>query len=425
LDVARKTYCSTTEAIQELGASTAASSGLTLKVVFAPRGGFTLKCPAAEYEAAPAEVKAQFVRVNKKGRVMSCMTAELAALNSRLLDSQKDSLLLSQSVVDSVSAAVRHLLPALTAVSEAVSLLDMLVNGFAATVAGSQRPYTRPRFTIDGPLALENARHPVSCAEPGGGAVVPNSVFLSDSGSYILVTGANGAGKTTYLKTIAVAVVLAHCGCYVPCDWASVRLTDKLLTRLSARDDVESQTSTFLVECRELATMLHGATRNSLCIIDELGRATSTGDGYAIAMAAAEHLLSVGAFTLCATHFERLAELGALYSSVKHAHLRVVPVGDCLKASHELTEGASTLKLHYGLTLAASGGLPQPLVARAQEVVAILERKTAAMASSTPGVTVYSLSSLLLAQAQAPGPDARQPLRALRDAAIQLAQASE
>jgi DNA mismatch repair protein MSH4 len=151
------------------------------------------------------------------------------------------------------------------------------------------------------------------------------------------------------------------------------------------------------------------------------GRATSTSDGFAIAFAASEHLLSVGALTLCATHMERLCDLCALYAGCKHCHLRVVALNDRLQFVHELTEGADNLHVHYGLLLARSVGLPPPVLQRAEVVVEALQRKQANVGASE--ASVFSLSQQLLALAQSgDAATARDTLRTLRAAAFDIAQ---
>ncbi len=183
---ARKTYCTTTEAIQEHGAELSATTGLAVKVTFQQRKGFALSIPAHEYDTAPAETRRCFVQATKKGRNYVCATGELNGLNTRLLDVAKDALLLSIMVADGVVASVRDALPALTAFAEAISLLDMVVNAFAATISGSVLPFVRPRLTLDGPLAIGNGRHPVACAHmrSEGREYVPNSTFISDAASF-------------------------------------------------------------------------------------------------------------------------------------------------------------------------------------------------------------------------------------------------
>jgi DNA mismatch repair ATPase MutS len=193
-----------------------------VKCVFAQRKGFSLTISAQEYEAAPPETTRIFVQVRfgwrcsslqepakchvqqavKKGRTYTCTTSELNALNARLLDAAKDSLLLSVMVLDGCTASVRECLPALTAFSEAVSLLDMITNAFATLVSGSARPYVRPQLSVDGPLAIQNGRHPVACAlmHEEGREFVANSTFLSDAASLVVLTGCNMSGKASALR---------------------------------------------------------------------------------------------------------------------------------------------------------------------------------------------------------------------------------
>ena len=218
---------------------------MAIKVTF-QRKGFSLQIPAHEFEAASPEVKQCFAQVRatrcthparltaalqatKKGRTYVCSTGELNGLNVRLQDVAKDALLLSLMVADGMVVSVRDALPALTAFSEAVSLLDVIVNAFAATVSGSALPFVRPRLTFDGPLAIANGRHPVACAHmrAEGREFVANSTFLNDAASFgasfggggprsaavlsrpwcaVVITGANMSGKTTYLKQVRMRV---------------------------------------------------------------------------------------------------------------------------------------------------------------------------------------------------------------------------
>jgi len=159
---------------------------LAIKVTFQQRKGFSLNIPAHEFEAASPGVRQRFAQATKKGRTYTCSTGELNGLNMRLQDVSKDALLLSIMVADGVMVSVRDALPALTAFSEAVSLLDVIVNAFAATVSGSTLPFVRPRLTLDGPLAISNGRHPVACAHlrAEGREFVANSTFLSDAASF-------------------------------------------------------------------------------------------------------------------------------------------------------------------------------------------------------------------------------------------------
>jgi DNA mismatch repair protein MSH4 len=196
----------------------------------------------------------------------------------------------------------------------------------------------------------------------------------------VLVQGANMAGKTTYLKTVGVSAVLAHAGAFVPAEFASFRVLHQIMTvAMTQSDALEENASTFMVECRELARALQ-ASPSSLVLVDELGRATSTSDAFALCFASAEQLLSSGALTLFATHLERLADLTDLYPGVKASMLRcALRPGAGLQFSYELAEGSSRdgLRMHYGVALARSAGLTPAVTDDSERIVALLEQKAA------------------------------------------------
>lgn len=178
---------------------------------------------------------------------------------------------------------IRDDITLLTLLSESISLLDMIANSFAYMVAGKQvGSYARPEFTDDGPIAIEAGRHPlVELLRLED--FVPNNAFLSEASNMVLVTGPNMSGKSTYLRQVALITILAHIGCYVPAQFASFRVVDHIFTRIASGETIESNSSTFMTEMRETAFILQNVTSRSLVLLDELGRATSSVDGLAIA----------------------------------------------------------------------------------------------------------------------------------------------
>jgi len=429
LDVSRHAFCEAAEAVSGLVEEYNAAGGLALSATFAARRGFFLKCSAAEWERAPAAARAPFTQAARRGKAMQLSTAALNALNTRLLDAAADSMLLSQAVLDGAMAHVRERLPLLGALAEAAALLDMQ-HCFAVAVASAHpQQWVRPAFTADGPLAVKAGRHPVLERLPRAAAaagVVPNHFFLSDAASLLVIAGANSSGKTTYLKTCAVLAVLAHAGCFVPAAFASFRLLDRLLcVGLTQADEQDEGASTFAVECRELAHALASATPSSLVLMDELGRATSSADGYALCRAACERLLSLGALTLCASHLQQLRELAAAYPNCKTARLEAVAEAGAggrarLRFLYSLStrpgEAGPPGAEHYGLTLAADAGFDPPLMADAEAIMRRLEARAAAVPIAPRGEAHghYALAQRL-AMLQASGMGEAALRAALRD----------
>jgi DNA mismatch repair protein MSH4 len=458
LDVSRRKYCEITEAVNELVTQYNEGGAVTFRATFAPKRGFFLTAPTAEFDGvrgnrahrdlspsradnlpacalspqAPPAVKQLFNQSQRKGRQVHLATPELKALNVRLLDASNDCVMLSQNALDACAAMVRQQLSVITALVEGVALLDVL-HCFAAMVAGSGRTFVRPTFSRDGPIAVQNGRHPMLDART---ACVPNNAFLSSAASLVLVAGPNAAGKSTYLRQVALLALLAHAGCYVPAEFATFRVLDRICcVGMSECDDQLHNASTFMVECRELQHALATATRNSLVLIDELGRATSTGDAFALGLAACEHLVACNALCLCATHNERLLDTAMLMPGVKSAHLQVVPTNTMgtdtdLVFMHTLMEGAPlTACRHYGILTAQRLGMPPRLVAKAKAIVEVMERRIAAEAVSVEGLdeqlTLFSLAQRLMTlHMSADGlllEDMCSSLRRLQEVAIQCA----
>uniref|UniRef100_A0A453B4H7 DNA mismatch repair proteins mutS family domain-containing protein n=1 Tax=Aegilops tauschii subsp. strangulata TaxID=200361 RepID=A0A453B4H7_AEGTS len=250
--------------------------------------------------------------------------------------------------------------------AEVLCLLDMIVNSFAYTI--STKPvdrYTRPEFTGDGPMAINAGRHPI--LESLHTDFVPNNIFLSEASNMVLVMGPNMSGKSTYLQQICLIVILAQVGCYVPAQFASLRVVDRIFTRIGTGDNVENNSSTFMTEMKETAFIMQNVSSRSLVVVDELGRATSSSDGLAIAWSCCEHLLSLKGYTVFATHMEGLSELATMYPNVKVLHFEVDLRNGLLDFKFRLKDGVRRVP-HYGLLLARVAGLPTSVIDTATSI---------------------------------------------------------
>jgi DNA mismatch repair protein MutS len=231
-------------------------------------------------------------------------------------------------------------------------------------------------------IDIKAGRHPILERSGEGRGFIANDTYLDRSDQRVLIlTGPNMAGKSTYLRQVALIVLLAQVGSFVPAERARVGVVDRIFTRIGAQDHLQRGQSTFMVEMHETANILHNATARSLLILDEIGRGTSTFDGLSIAWAVIEYITApLGARTLCATHYHELAELEHLHSGVKNFHVAV----------RETPEGIAFLRLvlpgsvnrSYGIQVARLAGLPQAVIERAQHV---LEQLTKAGITSPRG----------------------------------------
>jgi DNA mismatch repair protein MutS len=255
--------------------------------------------------------------------------------------------------------------------ARAVGELDALMS---LAKAARRRGYVRPVMNSGFGLWIRDGRHPVLEAGMRSGEFVPNDLDADPDGrQLLLITGPNMAGKSTYLRQVALIVIMAQMGSFVPATDASLGLTDRVLTRIGARDELRRGESTFMVEMRETARLLEGLSERSLLLLDEVGRGTSTFDGLAIAWAVAEHLHdSTRAKVLFATHFHELTDLARERPRVKNLSMAVREWGGEVLFLRRVVEEAASRS--YGIEVARIAGLPPSLVARARQILSNLEQ---------------------------------------------------
>ncbi|GAB2243428.1 hypothetical protein Droror1_Dr00020203 [Drosera rotundifolia] len=364
LDIARRTFCETSEAIHNLANKYREDFKLPhLKLPFNNRQGFYFSVPKKDVEGNPPS---KFIQVVKHGNNLHFSTLELASLNMRNKSAAKECFMRTELCLEALNDAIREDVSVLTLLAEVLCLLDMLVNSFAHMV--SNRPvdrYNRPQFSEFGPLAIDAGRHPI--LESIHNDFISNSIFLSEALNMVIVMGPNMSGKSTYLRQVCLIIILAQIGCYVPARFATIRVVDRIFTRMGAVDKLESNSSTFMTEMRETAFIMQNVTERSLIIMDELGRATSSSDGFAIAWSCCEQLLSLKAYTIFATHMENLSELATIYPNVKILHFYVDIRNNRLDFKFQLKDGPRHIP-HYGLLLAERAGLPCSVIETARSI---------------------------------------------------------
>ncbi|CAI0413179.1 unnamed protein product [Linum tenue] len=348
LDIARRTFCDTSEAIHNLANKYREEFGLpNLKLSFNNKQGFYFSIPQKD---AQGKLTSKFIQV--------------PCLNVRNKSAAGECYIRTELCLEALVDAIREDVTTLTLLAEALCLLDMMVNSFAQTI--SSKPldrYTRPQFTDDGPLAIDSGRHPI--LETIHHEFVSNGIFISEASNMLIVMGPNMSGKSTYLQQVCLTVILAQIGCYVPACFATIRIVDRIFTRMGSTDSLESNSSTFMTEMKETAFIMQNVTPRSLIVMDELGRATSSADGFSIAWSCCEKLLSIKAYTIFATHMENLSELATLYPNVRILHFDVDVLNNRLDFKFKLKDGPRHIP-HYGLLLAEVAGLPRSVIDTAQ-----------------------------------------------------------
>ncbi len=351
----------------ELRASTAIPS---LKVGFNKVFGYFIEVTKTHLDKVPES----FIRKQTLANAERYITPELKEKEAAVLGAEEKALELERTLFEELRQAVADQGPRLVAAARAVAEVDVLAG--LARLALS-RNYVRPVISEAGPLNIIAGRHPVVEQMLPEGEFVPNDAALDDTGQQVLIiTGPNMAGKSTILRQVALICLLAQAGSFVPAARAELPLIDRIFTRVGAMDDLAGGRSTFMVEMTETSQILAGATPRSLVILDEVGRGTSTFDGLSLAWAVAEHLhdlAGVGVKTLFATHYHELTELAATHDRVKNFNVAVKEYQGSIVFLRRLAPGG--VSRSYGLAVARLAGLPEPVLARAREILARLEQE--------------------------------------------------
>ena len=298
------------------------------------------------------------------------ITEELKELENRILGAQESATRLEYELFCEIRAKLKELLPRLQQTAQAMKTLDALLS--LAKVA-SDYNYVRPAINDEGRYEITGGRHPVVEDSIGREKFVPNDTSLDAEHRVMIITGPNMAGKSTYMRQVALIVLMAHIGSFVPAESADVALTDRIFTRIGASDDLYGGQSTFMVEMSEMATILKFATPRSLLILDEVGRGTSTFDGLSIAWAAVEYIAGekCGARTLFATHYHELSELEGQLGGVVNYRITAKEMGEDVIFLRKIVPGGADRS--YGVAVAKLAGLPKSLIARARQIMARLE----------------------------------------------------
>ena len=348
----------------------------SVKVGFNKVFGYYIEVPRAQTGKVPPEYIRKQTLVNAERYV----TEELKEYETLILNADEQQLAMEQELFQELCAQVRARQSALRALAGLLARLDV----YAALADGAlARNYVRPRLDDDFRLAIEGGRHPVVEETLEGATFVPNDAQLEAADALQILTGPNMAGKSTYLRQVALIVLMAQIGSYVPARSARIGIVDRIFTRIGASDAIQRGLSTFMVEMMETAHILNHATRRSLLVLDEIGRGTSTYDGLAIAWAILEYVHNaphLGAKTLFATHFHELTDLAERLPRVKNYHVAVDDTGDAIAFLHAIREGRA--ERSFGVHVGRMAGLPPPVVDRADQILGQLEASGAAVPAS-------------------------------------------
>ena len=330
--------------------------------------GYYIEVTKSYYDMVPMRYQRRQTLANSERYI----TPELREIEQKIVGAQEQSVRLELQLFTEIREKIAGEIVRIQHTAQGLKTLDALLS-LAKVAVGNH--YVRPEITQDGSLEIIEGRHPVVEQTMQEGGFVPNDAVMDqDQARMLIITGPNMAGKSTYMRQVALITLMAHLGSFVPAKSAKIPIVDRIFTRVGASDDLASGQSTFMVEMSETAYILRNATRHSLIILDEIGRGTSTFDGLAIAWAVVEYLCDparVGAKTLFATHYHELSELEGHVEGVQNYCISVKEHGEDVIFLRKIVRGGADKS--FGIHVARLAGVPHPVLVRAHEIQARLE----------------------------------------------------
>ena len=340
----------------------------SLKVGYNKVFGYYIEITKANLDMVPED----YIRKQTLVGGERFITPELKEYESKVLGSEERLKGLEQEVFTQVLGSVREEADQLQRTAAALAAVDLLAS---LSVVAKRHGYTKPEIADEPVIEITDGRHPVLERLLSGERFIPNSTSIDTQDNLLLIlTGPNMAGKSTYMRQVALITLMAQMGSFVPAASARIGITDRIFTRIGASDFLAKGQSTFMVEMIEAANIIHNATPRSLIILDEVGRGTSTFDGISIAWAIAEHILNnIRARTLFATHYNELTELALIHDGVRNYNISVREWGDEIIFLRKIEEGPADKS--YGIQVARLAGIPDSIITRAKEVLHNLEKE--------------------------------------------------
>ena len=365
LDAVRSDMNNSTSLLAQIELEQKEKTGIPkLKVGYNRVFGYYIEVTNSYKDKVPEE----YIRKQTLTNCERYITQELKDLEGRILGAKDRSFGMEYAIFDEIRKVVANNLDRIEKTAKAIATLDVLTS--LANVA-SDNNYTRPEVNQSSKIILKDSRHPVVEALLSGAPFVPNDVTLdNDRNRVAIITGHNMEGKSKYMRQVALIVLMAQMGSFVPASYAEIGVVDSIFTRVGASDDLASGQSTFMVEMNEVANIVKKATKNSLLILDEIGRGTSTYDGMSIARAVLEFVADkkkLGAKALFATHYHELTVMENLLDGVKNYNIAVKKRGDDITFLRRIIPGGADDS--YGIEVAKLAGLPDWIIKRAKEIL--------------------------------------------------------
>lgn len=340
----------------------------TLKIGYNRVFGYFIEITKSNIHLADLE---RYERKQTLANAERYITPELKEKEDLILNAEAEGQELEYELFTKVRDSMKTYIRQIQQLASVLSELDVLLS---FSTVSEKRNYVKPVFHDGKSLEIKNGRHPVVEKMMDHSLYVPNNCKLTEDANMLLITGPNMSGKSTFMRQVALTVVMAQIGCYVPCDQALLPVTDQIFTRIGAADDLASGQSTFMMEMMESQHAIANATEHSLLLFDEIGRGTSTYDGMALAQAMMEHIHNeIGANTLFSTHYHELTNLDTELSRLENVHVAAMEQDGKVVFLHKVMTGAADKS--YGIYVADLAGLPGPLLDRAKSLLATFENK--------------------------------------------------
>ena len=338
----------------------------SLKVGFNKVFGYFIEIPNGSKNLVKEEY-----RWERRQTLTNCeryISPALKEKESMILNAEENIIDLEYKLFCDIKEIVKKEVPSLNKTADALSEIDALTS---LSICSEEYSLVRPILTSDHIIDIKNGRHPVVEAVSKS-EYVPNDCLMDNGINTLLITGPNMSGKSTFMRQLAIIVIMAQMGSFVPCEAATLPIIDKIFTRIGASDDLVSGESTFMVEMKEARNAIDGATENSLILFDELGRGTATYDGMSLAQAILEYISeNIGAFTLFSTHYHELTRLDKKFKNIKNVHVSAVENGNQITFLHKVKNGA--VDKSYGIHVARLAKMPDELLDRAEEILSEYE----------------------------------------------------
>ncbi len=367
LDLVREANIKGKEWLANLEASEKKKTGIkNLKIGYNRVAGYYFEITKSNISQAPD----YFIRKQTLKNAERYYTEELKEMEDKILNAKEESLTLEYKIFQSIREKIKNEIPRIQSSSRVVALIDVLT---ALSKVSYDNNYIRPKINNKGYINIIDGRHPVVEPLIEDNMFIPNDTYLDKDKDMInIITGPNMAGKSTYMRQVAIMILMAQIGCFIPASEADISIVDRIFTRIGASDNLSGGDSTFMVEMNEVSNIIKNATENSLIILDEVGRGTSTYDGLSIAWAVVEYIsVKIGAKTLFATHYHELTQLQDSFDNIQNLTMSAKEDGEKIIFLRKIIKGSTNKS--YGIQVARLAGIDKEIIDKANEILGTIE----------------------------------------------------